>query len=143
VAQGERVADRGATGDPAVLHLFAYTGLATLALSPRAPPSRTWTPPPDGDVGATTPISPPRRTGRSAGSSTMRWRSASVRSARPTLRRGRPRPTELRAWAGSSGLGIEDDLLALLATIAGLLEPDGFLLLTRAHAGLRWRPSGA
>jgi 23S rRNA (cytosine1962-C5)-methyltransferase len=29
----ERVADRGPTGDPAVLHLFAYTGLATLALA--------------------------------------------------------------------------------------------------------------
>jgi 23S rRNA (cytosine1962-C5)-methyltransferase len=130
----ERVGDRGVAGDPAVMHLFAYTGLATLALAAAG--------------AAVTHVDASRPT--------VTWaRHNAVRSGlagRPVrwivddalafsereVRRGRHYdgvvldPPSYGHGPGHRDWRIEDDLPRLLATIAGLLEPDGFLLLT-AH----------
>ena len=127
------VADDGDA--PAVLHLFAYTGLATLAMAAAGAavthvdasrPTVTWA----------------RHNADRSGLADrpIRWivddALAFTRArgpSRPTLCRGRPRPAELRARPGSSATGgSRTTCRPLLATIAGLLEPDGFLLLT-AH----------
>ena len=130
----DQVAARAGSDSPAVLHLFAYTGLATLAMA--------------GSGGAITHLDASRpavtwaRTNAERSGladSPIRW---IVDDALAFTQRERRRK---RRYAGvvldpptyghgpeSGDWRIEDDLPRLLGAIAGLLEPDGFVLLT-AH----------
>lgn len=125
---------RPADSPPQVLHLFAYTGLATLALAvagaavthvDASRPTVTWA----------------RRNAERSGlvDRPVRWIvDDALGFANRELRRGRrymgvvlDPPTYGHGPAGGDWR-IEDDLQALLAAVTALLEPDGFLLLT-AH----------
>ncbi|MFL5675117.1 MAG: class I SAM-dependent methyltransferase [Chloroflexota bacterium] len=139
----DRVAERTADGaqrrdvpsaQPGVLHLFAYTGLATLALAAAGAavthvdasrPSVTWA----------------RHNAERSGLATrpVRWIvDDAVAFTEREARRGRTYagvvldPPTYGHGPGGRDWRIEDDLPRLLATIARLLEPDGFVLLT-AH----------
>ena len=134
---GERVAARVADGGdaPAVLHLFAYTGLATLAMAAAGAavthvdasrPTVTWA----------------RHNADRSGLADrpIRWIvDDAVAFAEREVRRGRRYagvvldPPTLRARPRSRRRGgSRTDLGPLLAVVGRLLEPDGFVLLT-AH----------
>ncbi len=133
----DRVAARTHSGDGVeVLNLFAYTGLATLALAragarlthvDSARPSVAWA----------------RRNATLNGlqGSPIRWIVDDARAyARREARRGRrytgivlDPPTYGHGIGGAAPWRLEADLSDLLRTAATLLTPDGFLLLT-AHA---------
>ena len=137
-----RVARR--SGRPAVLHLFAYTGLATLALAAagaaRRPRRRLA---PDGRAGrGATPTGPGLPIARSAGSSTTRsaFTEREVRRGR-RYAGDRPRPAELRARTGVRRLADRGRPAgAPRRRAGGLLEPDGFVLLTAHTAGFDGGP---
>lgn len=130
----EQVAAHVADAMPAVLHLFAYTGLATLAMA-AAGAAVT-------HVDASRPtVGWARHNAERSGLAhrPIRWivDDATVFTRRE-LRRGR-RYTGVVLDPPTYGHGpsrgdwrIGEDLPDLLASLAGLLEPDGFLLLT-AH----------
>ena len=129
---------RGGDHDPpVVLHLFAYTGLATLAMAATGAsvvhldasrPTVTWA----------------RRNAElcGLGDRPVRWIvDDAVAFAGREVRRGRHYagivldPPSYGHGPGSGAWRIEDDLPGLLAVIARLLEPDGFVLLTAHSAG--------
>jgi len=131
----ERVtARRTATEAPAVLHLFAYTGLATLAMA-AAGASVT-------HLDAARPtVGWARQNAERSGLADrpIRWIvDDAVAFTEREVRRGRRyagvvldppsygHSPKTRAWE------IERDLAPLLAAVAGLLDPEGFVLLT-AH----------
>ncbi len=135
-ARGEGPTPRGEAGEPpSVLHLFAYTGLATLALAKAgaavvhvdaARPSVAWA----------------RRNATLSGleDRPVRWivDDAMTFTARE-VRRGRRHagvvldPPSYGHGPGSGAWRIEENLPALLAAAARLLDRDGFVLLT-AHS---------
>ena len=129
-----RAAARAGDQPPAVLHLFAYTGLVTLALA-AAGASVV-------HVDASRPTVAWAR--RNAGSSGLadrpvRWIvDDAVAFTEREVRRGRRYagivldPPSYGHGPGSGAWRIEEDLQALVAATGGLLEPDGFILLT-AH----------
>jgi 23S rRNA (cytosine1962-C5)-methyltransferase len=136
----EQVAGRAAAGgDPpaAVLHLFAYTGLVTLALA-EAGASVV-------HVDASRPtVAWARRNAASSGLADrpVRWIvDDAVAFTEREVRRGRRYagivldPPSYGHGPGSGAWRIEDDLAPLLAAAGGLLEPDGFILLTAHTAG--------
>ena len=133
----ERVATRLASDPPtpvSVLNLFAYTGLATLALAlagaavthvDASRPTVTWA----------------RHNAERSGLADrpIRWIvDDAVAFSEREIRRGRRYagvvldPPSYGHGPGGRDWRIEDDLPGLLTAVAGLLEPDGFLLLT-AH----------
>jgi 23S rRNA (cytosine1962-C5)-methyltransferase len=132
----DRVAERTGGGDrPAVLNLFAYTGLASLALAAAgaavvhldaARPTVTWA---------------RRNAERSAmADAPIRWIVDDARAfAAREVRRGRRYdgivvdPPSYGHGPGSAAWQLERDLPALLDACARLLVPDGFALLT-AHS---------
>lgn len=133
----DRVADRTGTGSvPEVLSLFAYTGLATVALA-RAGARVT-------HVDASRPaVTWARKNAERNGLARhpVRWIVEDARAyARREVRRERrydgvvlDPPTYGHGADGSAGAWrLEDDLPELLATIDHLLTPDGFVLLS-AH----------
>ena len=122
---------------PAVLHLFAYTGLVTLALA-AAGASVV-------HVDASKPtVGWARRNAERSGLADrpIRWivDDASAFAERE-IRRGRRYagvvldPPSYGHGPGSGAWRIEDDLPALLAATGGLLEANGFILLTAHTAG--------
>jgi len=130
----DQVATRAAAGEPEVLHLFAYTGLATLAMAAAggtvahvdaSRPTVTWA----------------RHNAARSGLADrpIRWIvDDALAFTRREMRRGR-RYAGIVLDPPSYGHGptggdwrIEDGLVDLLGTAAGLLTPDGFVLLT-AH----------
>ena len=129
-----RIAEHVAVDPPAVLHLFGYTGLATLAMA-RAGAAVT-------HVDASRPtVAWARRNAEVAGLADrpVRWIVDDARTfTEREARRGRlyagvvldppsyGHGTDGRAWR------IETDLEPLLAECARVLEPGGFVLLT-AH----------
>ena len=130
-----RVEGRVTTGRrPAVLHLFAYTGLTTLAMAAA------------GSVVTHVDASKPtvawaRRNADLSGLADrpVRWIvDDAVGFSEREVRRGRRYagvvldPPTYGHGPGSRPWRLEADLARLLTAIAGLLEPDGFLLLT-AH----------
>ncbi len=131
----QQVAPRNEVGEaPAVLHLFAYTGLVTLALA--AAGARVT------HVDAARPTVGWARTNATLSGLAdrpIRWivDDATAFTGREA-RRGRRYagvvldPPSYGHGPGAAPWRIGDDLPPLLATIAGLLVPDGFLLLT-AH----------
>jgi 23S rRNA (cytosine1962-C5)-methyltransferase len=139
----ERIAARaGADADaapearrtPAVLHLFAYTGLATLAMV-AAGAAVT-------HVDASRPtVAWARRNaeGSGLGGRPVRWIvDDAVAFAAREVRRGRTYtgvvldPPSYGHGPATGSWRIDDDLPGLLEATARLLEPDGFMLLT-AH----------
>ncbi len=130
----ERAAARLAAGrDATVLNLFAYTGLATIALAgvgarvthvDASRPSVAWA----------------RRNATRNGldDRPIRWIVDDARTyAGRELRRDRrydgvvlDPPTYGHGAGGTKAWRLDDDLPALLTTVAGLLAPDGFVLLT-------------
>jgi 23S rRNA (cytosine1962-C5)-methyltransferase len=131
----DRVAERtGGDGPPAVLHLFAYTGLATLALAgagavvthvDAARPTVAWA----------------RHNAERSGLADrpIRWIvDDAIAFTEREIRRGRRYagvvldPPSYGHGPGSGAWRIETGLSPLLAAVGRLLEPDGFLLLT-AH----------
>ena len=131
----DRVGERLADAPPPVLHLFAYTGLATLALAAAGAavthvdasrPTVTWA----------------RRNAERSGLADrpIRWIvDDALAFTNREVRRGRryagvvlDPPSYGHGPAGGGDWRIEDDLPRLLAAAAALLEPDGFVLLT-AH----------
>jgi 23S rRNA (cytosine1962-C5)-methyltransferase len=128
----DRVAAR--QGRP-VLHLFAYTGLATLALAgagaavvhvDAARPTVSW-------ARRNTELS-------GLGDRPLRWIvDDAVAFSEREVRRGRRYagivldPPSYGHGPGSGAWRIAEDLIGLLASGARLLEPDGFVLLT-AHS---------
>ena len=127
----------GIEAPPAVLHLFAYTGLATLAMA-AAGAAIT-------HVDASRPtVAWARRNAELSGLADrpIRWivDDAVAFTARED-RRGRRYagvvldPPSYGHGPGSRAWRIEDDLGGLLAACARLLEPDGFALLTAHTAG--------
>jgi 23S rRNA (cytosine1962-C5)-methyltransferase len=131
----DRVAARNKLTDaPAVLHLFAYTGLATLAMVAAgaavthldaARPTIAWA----------------RRNSDLSGLSDrpIRWIvDEAVAFTQREVRRGRRYaglvldPPSYGHGPGGAAWRLDDHLAPLLATAARLLEPDGFALLT-AH----------
>jgi 23S rRNA (cytosine1962-C5)-methyltransferase len=132
-----RIANDSAAEPPAVLHLFAYTGLATLALA-AAGASVV-------HVDASKPaVGWARRNAERSGLADrpVRWivDDASAFTERE-IRRGRRYagivldPPSYGHGPGSGAWRIEDDLPALLAATGGLLETNGFILLTAHTAG--------
>jgi 23S rRNA (cytosine1962-C5)-methyltransferase len=131
----DRVAARNEVGEAAaVLHLFAYTGLATLAMA-IAGASMT-------HVDAARPtIAWARRNADASGlgDRLIRWivDDAAAFTERE-VRRGRRYagivldPPSYGHGPGGAAWRIDDGLAPLLATASHLLEPDGFVLLT-AH----------
>lgn len=133
----ERVAAAAGEAEepPSVLHLFAYTGLATLALAAAgagvvhvdaARPTVAWA----------------RRNAELSGLADrpVRWIvDDAVAFTQREVRRGRRHagivldPPSYGHGPGSGAWRIADDLPDLLATAARLLDPDGFVLLT-AHS---------
>lgn len=133
----ERVAARLETAPaagPAVLHLFGYTGLATLAMV-GAGASVVHV-----DASRPTVAWARRNAERSAlADRPVRWIvDDAVAFTERELRRGRHYagivldPPSYGHGPGSGAWRIEDDLPALLLTAGRLLEPTGFILLT-AH----------
>ncbi len=130
-------AARTADQPPAVLHLFAYTGLVTLALA-AAGASVV-------HVDASRPtVAWARRNADTSGLADrpVRWIvDDAVAFTEREVRRGRRYagivldPPSYGHGPGSGAWRIEDDLPALLAAAGGLLEPDGFILLTAHTAG--------
>jgi 23S rRNA (cytosine1962-C5)-methyltransferase len=128
------VAARADGPPPAVLHLFAYTGLATLAMA-MAGAAVT-------HVDASRPtVAWARHNADSSGLADrpIRWivDDATAFSGREGRRGSRYAgvvldPPTYGHGPGGAGWQIEDDLPGLLDTVAALLEPDGFFLLT-AH----------
>jgi len=132
-------ARRTGAGDapPAVLHLFAYTGLVTLALAAAGAsvvhvdssrPTVAWA-----RLNAETSRLADRP---------VRWIvDDAVAFTEREVRRGRRYagivldPPSYGHGPGSGAWRIEDDLSPLLAAAGGLLEPDGFILLTAHTAG--------
>ncbi len=124
----------GAGEPPAILHLFAYTGLATLAMA-RAGAAVT-------HVDAARPtVGWARRNAEIAGLADrpIRWIVDDARTfAERELRRGRRYdgialdPPTYGHGVGGRTWHIDTDLEPLLTTCAGLLAPRGFVLLT-AH----------
>ena len=137
----EQVVARGPAGDgneaPAILHLFAYTGLVTLALA-TAGASVV-------HVDASRPtVAWARRNAETSGLADrpVRWIvDDAVAFTEREVRRGRRYagivldPPSYGHGPGSGAWRIEDDLSALLAAAGGLLEPDGFVLLTAHTTG--------
>jgi 23S rRNA (cytosine1962-C5)-methyltransferase len=131
----QQVAARNEVGEvPAVLHLFAYTGLVTLALA--AAGARVT------HVDAARPTVGWARTNATLSGLAdrpIRWivDDATAFTGRE-VRRGRRYagvvldPPSYGHGPGAAQWRIGDDLPPLLAAIAGLLVPDGFVLLT-AH----------
>ena len=138
----ERVAarvgeDSTAIEAPSVLHLFAYTGLVTLALAAAGAAVV--------HVDASKPtVSWARRNAERSGLTDrpVRWivDDAAAFTERE-VRRGRRYagivldPPSYGHGPGSGAWRIEDDLATLLAATGGLLEPGGFILLTAHTAG--------
>lgn len=124
-------------GTPAVLHLFAYTGLVTLAMA-AAGASVT-------HVDASRPtIAWARHNAALAGLAErpIRWIvDDAVAFTEREVRRGRRYggivldPPSYGHGPGAGAWRIEEDLDRLLAACARLLEPDGFALLTAHTAG--------
>lgn len=130
-----RIAERTAAGRPAVvLHLFAYTGMATLAMAgagaqvthvDASKPTVTWA----------------RRNAELSGLSArpIRWIvDDALAFSEREVRRGRTYagivldPPSYGHGPAASPWRLDDDLPRLLAGCARLIEPDGFALLT-AH----------
>ena len=133
----ERVAARVGDEAPSVLHLFAYTGLATLALAAGGAAVV--------HVDASKPtVGWARRNAERSGLSDrpVRWivDDAAAFTERE-VRRGRRYagivldPPSYGHGPGSGAWRIEDDLSPLIAATGGLLEPAGFILLTAHTAG--------
>ncbi len=139
VARGRAGTDdvRAGAEPPAVLHLFAYTGLVTLALA-AAGASVV-------HVDASRPtVAWARRNADTSGLADrpVRWIvDDAVAFTEREIRRGRRYagivldPPSYGHGPGTGAWRIEDDLPALLAAAGGLLEPDGFILLTAHTAG--------
>jgi 23S rRNA (cytosine1962-C5)-methyltransferase len=139
----DRVAERvpaeagPAAEPPTVLHLFGYTGLVTLALA-AAGASVV-------HVDASKPTVGWARRNAERSSLTdrpVRWIvDDAVAFTEREIRRGRRYagivldPPSYGHGPGSGAWRIEDDLPALLAATGGLLDPDGFILLTAHTAG--------
>ena len=131
-------AGAGAESAPAVLHLFGYTGLATLALV-AAGAAVTHV-----DASRPTVAWARRNAERSAlGDRPIRWIvDDAVAFAQREVRRGRRYagvvldPPSYGHGPGTRAWRIDDDLPGLLQATARLLEPDGFVLLTAHTAGL-------
>ena len=132
---GRRRASRDGGDAPAVLHLFAYTGLATLAMAAAGAavthvdasrPTVTWA----------------RHNADRSGLADrpVRWIvddavafSRARGPTRPPLRRGRPRPADATGTARSRRVADRGRTSGRCSPSCGrLLEPDGFVLLT-AH----------
>ena len=135
------VAERGGSQSPAVLNLFAYTGLATLALA-RAGAAIA-------HVDASKPaVAWARRNAELSGLADrpIRWLvDHALGFVRREVRRGRrysgvalDPPTY--GHAGGTTWKLESDLAPLLDAIGELLDPDGFVVLT-SHTPEFW--SGA
>jgi 23S rRNA (cytosine1962-C5)-methyltransferase len=133
----ERVAARVGDEAPSVLHLFAYTGLVTLALAAAGAAVV--------HVDASKPtVAWARRNAERSGLADrpVRWivDDAAAFTERE-VRRGRRYagivldPPSYGHGPGSGAWRIEEDLPALLAATGGLLERDGFILLTAHTAG--------
>ena len=124
---------------PAVLHLFAYTGLATLAMAAAGAAVV--------HVDASRPtVAWARRNAELSGLADrpVRWIvDDAVAFTEREVRRGRRYagvvldPPSYGHGPGSGAWRIDDDLPGLLAVGARLLDPDGFVLLTAHTAGLR------
>jgi len=122
---------------PSILHLFAYTGLVTLALAAAGAAVV--------HVDASRPtVAWARRNAETSGLADrpIRWIvDDAVAFTEREVRRGRRYagivldPPSYGHGPGSGAWRIEDDLPALLAAVGGLLEPDGFVLLTAHTAG--------
>ena len=131
-----------AADPPAVLHLFAYTGLVTLALA-AAGASVV-------HVDASKPtVGWARRNAERSGLADrpVRWIvDDAVAFTEREIRRGRRYagivldPPSYGHGPGSGAWRIEDDLPALLAATGGLLDPGGFILLTAHTRGFRGGP---
>jgi len=132
-----RVGAPARTQPPAVLHLFAYTGLVTLALAEAGAAVV--------HVDASRPtVAWARRNAETSGLTgrPVRWIvDDAVAFTEREVRRGRRYagivldPPSYGHGPGTGAWRIEDDLPALLAAAGGLLEPDGFILLTAHTAG--------
>ncbi|MEP6637904.1 MAG: class I SAM-dependent rRNA methyltransferase [Chloroflexota bacterium] len=126
---------RGAA--PAVLHLFAYTGLATLAMAEAGAAVV--------HVDASRPtVAWARRNAELSGLADrpIRWIvDDAVAFAEREVRRGRRYvgvvldPPSYGHGPGSGAWRIEEDLTGLLEVIGRLVEPDGFVLLTAHTVG--------
>ncbi len=138
----ERIAARTEVGGevgarPAVLHLFAYTGLATLAMADAGASVA--------HVDASRPtVAWARRNAEFSGLADrpVRWIvDDAVAFAEREIRRGRRYagivldPPSYGHGPGSGAWRIDDDLAGLLAAAARLLDPGGFVLLTAHSAG--------
>jgi 23S rRNA (cytosine1962-C5)-methyltransferase len=130
-----RVGERAPTGRPvAVLHLFAYTGLATLALAAAGAEVT--------HVDASRPtVAWARRNAELSGMTDRPIRWIVDDAVAFTQREARRRhdyagivldPPTYGHGPGARPWRLEDDLARLLAACGGVLEPDGFVLLT-AH----------
>ncbi len=135
----DRVAARNElTEAPAVLHLFAYTGLATLAMAAGGAEIT--------HVDAARPtIGWARRNADLSGLADhpIRWivDDAVAFTEREVRRRRRYAglvldPPSYGHGPGGAAWRLDDDLAPLLATAARLLEPDGFALLTAHTPGI-------
>ena len=137
----EQVVARDGSGEghevPAILHLFAYTGLVTLALAAAGAAVV--------HVDASRPtVAWARRNAETSGLADrpIRWIvDDAVAFTEREVRRGRRYagivldPPSYGHGPGSGAWRIEDDLSPLLTAAGGLLEPDGFVLLTAHTAG--------